>query len=94
VLTQDDQLRTIGDAIGRTLIFEELSEGDARKEMSASMPPFVVDRLLDMWARMVDSPGSVSPVVEEITGHPPTGYDQWALEHASEFQMKTEGNNP
>jgi hypothetical protein len=54
------------------------------------MPPFVVDRLLDMWARMVDSPGAISNVVEEITGNPATTFRQWALEHSLEFQPMQE----
>lgn len=91
VLTQEEQLRAIGDAIGRTLTYKELSPDDAKKEMSTSMPPFVVDRLLDIWARMVDTPGPVSGVVEEVTGHPASTFHQWALEHASEFQITTGG---
>jgi uncharacterized protein YbjT (DUF2867 family) len=90
VLTQEEQLRAIGEASGRTFKFEELSADDARKGMSATMPPFVVDRLLDMWARMVDSPGAISNVVEEITGNPATTFRQWALEHSLEFQPMQE----
>jgi hypothetical protein len=54
------------------------------------MPLFVVDRLLDIWARMVDSPGPISRVVEEITGQPPSTFHHWALDRASEFQTNTE----
>ena len=86
VLTQEEQLRGIGDASGRTFKYEELSPDEAKKEMSASMPPFVVDRLLDIWARMVDSPAPISPVVEAITGQPPSTFLQWALDHALDFQ--------
>jgi len=92
VLTQEEQLRAIGDAIGRTLTYQELSPDHAKKEMNAVMPPFVVDRLLDIWARMVESPGPVSGVVEEITGHFPSTFHQWALEHASGFQITTVGS--
>jgi NADPH:quinone reductase-like Zn-dependent oxidoreductase len=52
------------------------------------MPLFVVDRLLDIWARMVDSPGPISRVVEEITRQPPSTFHHWALDHASECQFQ------
>jgi uncharacterized protein YbjT (DUF2867 family) len=93
VLTQVQQLHTIGVAINRTLRYEELTPGDARRQMSASLPPFVVDRLLDLWARMVEKPVPVTQTVEEITGVPPRTFRQWALDHAGDFQTGNEVRN-
>jgi uncharacterized protein YbjT (DUF2867 family) len=90
VLTQAQQLRTIGGAINRTLHYEELSPDDARRQMSTSLPPFVVDRLLDLWAGMVEKPLPVTRTVEEITGAPPRTFQQWVLDHAGDFQLGSE----
>jgi uncharacterized protein YbjT (DUF2867 family) len=89
VLTQAEQLRAIGDACCRTLKYEEISSHEARQQMGAFMPPFVVDRLLGLWAGMVAKPAAVSRVFEEITDQPPTTFHQWAIDHASDFRMRS-----
>ena len=90
VLTQAQQLHAIGEATGRSLRYEELTRDDARRQLSASMPPFVVDRLLDLWAGMVARPAPVTQTVEEITGVRPRTFRQWALDHAGDFQTGNE----
>jgi len=85
LLTQVEQLQIIGEAIGRTLRYEELMPDAARQQMSAFVPPFVVDRLLDLWAGMVETPAPVTRTVEEVTGAPPTAFKQWVLDHAGDF---------
>jgi uncharacterized protein YbjT (DUF2867 family) len=85
LLTQVEQLQTIGESMGRTLRYEELTPDAARQQMSASLPPFVVDRLLDLWAGMVETPAPVTRTVEEVTGAPPTAFKQWVLDHAGDF---------
>lgn len=84
-LTQREQLRTIGESIGRTLRFEEVSAEAAREQMKAYLPEFVVDRLLPMWANAVGRPALVTHTVEEATGSPARSFWQWALDHANEF---------
>jgi uncharacterized protein YbjT (DUF2867 family) len=90
VLTQAEQLNTIGEVTNRILRYEELAPDAARRQMGASLPPFVVDRLLDLWAGMVEKPAPVTPTVEEITGAPPRTFRQWALDHAGDFQTGSE----
>ncbi len=87
VLTQVEQLHTIGEASNRTLRYEELTPDAARQQMSAFLPPFVVDRLLDLWAAMVEKPAPATRTVEEVTGAPPIVFRQWALEHAGDFRL-------
>jgi uncharacterized protein YbjT (DUF2867 family) len=93
VLTQAEQLHAIGEVTNRILRYEELAPDAARRQMSASMPPFVVDRLLDLWAGMVEKPVPVTQTVEEITGVPPRPFRQWALDHAGDFQTGNEVGN-
>jgi uncharacterized protein YbjT (DUF2867 family) len=93
LLTQVEQLQTIGEAISRTLRYEELTPDAARQQMSAFVPPFVVDRLLDFWAGMVESPAPVKRTVEEVTGAPPATFRQWALDHARDFRSESEAGD-
>jgi uncharacterized protein YbjT (DUF2867 family) len=90
VLTQAQQLHAIGEVVNRTLRYEELTPGDARRQMSGSLPPFVVDRLLELWAGMVENPARPTQTVAEITGVPPRTFKQWALDHAGDFQTGNE----
>lgn len=84
-LTQKEQLHTIGEAIGRTLRFEELAPEAAREQMKAYLPEFVVDRLLPMWERAMIERALVTRMVEEVTGKAPRTFWQWAMDHANEF---------
>jgi uncharacterized protein YbjT (DUF2867 family) len=86
LLTQIEQLRIIGEATSRTLRYEELSRDAAKQQLSASMPPFVIDYLLEQWAGMIEKPAPTTQTVEEITGMPPRTFHQWALDHTKDFQ--------
>ncbi len=83
-LTQRDQIRIIGDAIGRPLRFEEISPDVARWEMSWLKP--ALDMLLDAWSGAVGRPAIVTSTVKEVTGVPARSFDQWAVDHGFEFQ--------
>lgn len=87
VLTQVEQLNTMGEANNRNLRYEELTPDAARQQMITFVPPFVVDRLLDLWAGMVEKPAPATRTVEEVTGAPPITFRQWALEHAEDFRL-------
>lgn len=84
-LSQKEQLQAIGEAIGRTLRFEEVAPEAARAQMGAYLPQFVVDRLLPMWAKSVTEPALVTRTVEEVAGAAPRTFRQWARDHANEF---------
>jgi len=90
LLTQVEQLQIIGEAIGRTLRYDELTPDAARQQMTAFLPPFVIERLLDLWAGMVEHPALAKRTVEEVTGAPPATFRQWVLDHAGDFQPARE----
>jgi uncharacterized protein YbjT (DUF2867 family) len=85
-LTQAEQARVIGEAIGRAVRFEEISREDARRQMIASgWPQAYADGALDAWAAMVEEPERVTRTVEEITGVPARTFARWAADHADAF---------
>ena len=88
-LSHAAQVRAIGDAIGRTLHFDELSPDDFRRGAEGSWPPGVADMLLDAWQATVGRSAFVSSSVQEIIGSPPRTFRRWAVDHAAAFS-KTE----
>lgn len=87
VVTQTEQVRLIGEAIGRPLRWVELSEVDARTRLrEQGWPPEFIDGALAHWARIVTEPEPVTDTVEKLTGAPARSFAQWAGEHADAFR--------
>jgi uncharacterized protein YbjT (DUF2867 family) len=85
-LTQRDQVSIIGAAIGRRLKYEEFSAESAKQELvEMMMPPTVADMLLSAYRAAVGAPAFVNSAIQEVTGRPAATFEQWALDHASEF---------
>jgi uncharacterized protein YbjT (DUF2867 family) len=81
-LTQVEQVREIGTAIGRTLRWEELSREDAERELAGQVP----DTALDTWAGFVEEPEVVTSTVQEVMGRPARSFAERARDHADDFR--------
>lgn len=84
-LTAGEQVELIGKAIGRPLSYHELTPETAREQMSAFIPPFILDTLFTGWADSVGVPATVHATVERITGHPARRFARWAEDRAADF---------
>ncbi|MEU8174644.1 NAD(P)H-binding protein [Microbispora hainanensis] len=85
VVSRADQVRLIGEAIGRPLRFEEVPVEAARERMLADgRPPALVEALLASTRR----PRSdlITPTVEKIAGRPARTFREWAADHADAFR--------
>lgn len=81
-----EQVRAIGEAIGRPLWFEEVPVGPARERMLADgRPPALVEALLSSAEKRSRS-DLVTGTVEEITGRPARSFRGWADDHADDFR--------
>jgi uncharacterized protein YbjT (DUF2867 family) len=87
-LTQAEQVRTIGAAIGRPLRFEEISPEAARRQMLALMSATAVEMMLSAWARMANEPPLITDTVARVTGASARTFRQWAIDHAADFQER------
>lgn len=86
-LTQVEQVHAIGEAIGRPVLWEELSREAARQELLAAFgDASFADGALDAWAEFVTRPERVTSTVEEVTGTPARTFRQWATDHAGDFR--------
>ncbi|MEV0698785.1 NAD(P)H-binding protein [Saccharopolyspora sp. NPDC050389] len=86
VSTQSQQLRTIGEAIGRRLRWEEISRGAARRQLlDNGWPASFADGALDYWEQISHDPEPVSPHVEQVTGRPARTFREWVDDHIADF---------
>ncbi|MDZ5441934.1 NAD(P)H-binding protein [Micromonospora sp. 4G57] len=86
-LTQEEQVRAIGRAVGRDLRWSEMPLGEARQMLAAAFgDPDFAEIALRGWAAFVDHPEQVTDTVERITGHPARPYADWAADHADAFR--------
>ncbi len=74
---------TIGEVIGRSLRYEELSPEEAQRELGFPAP--ALNMLLDAWAAALGQPAFVTTTVETITGTRARTFRDWASDHAGEF---------
>jgi uncharacterized protein YbjT (DUF2867 family) len=85
-LSQAEQLRIIGEVIGRPLRLEEISPEEAQRELITIMPPPIIRMLMNAWAAALGQPAFVTPAVAEITGTPARTFHDWVGDHAAEFR--------
>ncbi|MDP9795243.1 uncharacterized protein YbjT (DUF2867 family) [Catenuloplanes nepalensis] len=84
-LSQTEQVRLIGAAIGRELRVEEQPRAEARADMLTWATPEWADVALDYWASLVHTPEPVNRAVEDLTGRPARSFAEWARDHAADF---------
>jgi uncharacterized protein YbjT (DUF2867 family) len=85
-LTQRDQVRIVGEAIGRPLRLEELPPQAAREQILRRAPAAVADTLIEMMSRSVGHAALVTGTVEKVTGRPARTFARWAADHAAELR--------
>ncbi|MEG3631660.1 NAD(P)H-binding protein [Streptomyces poriticola] len=86
-LSQKEQVRIIGEVIGRDLGWQDVQHEAARAAMVASgWPPSYADGALDYFAMITETPELSSTVVADVTGRPARTFRSWAEEHAEAFR--------
>jgi uncharacterized protein YbjT (DUF2867 family) len=83
-LTHAEQVATIGNVLGRSLQYEELSPEAFRHAMATA--PAAAEMLLNAWRAATGLPAYVTSSVEDITGRPPRTFREWVADHASLFR--------
>ena len=86
-LSQAEQVRIIGDVVGRTVTFEEVSPDEFRRETAGTWPRPAVDMLLAAWGATIGHRAYIPSTVSEILGSPPRSFRQWVTDHAGEFSV-------
>jgi uncharacterized protein YbjT (DUF2867 family) len=87
LVTQAEQARAIGEALGRPIRFEDQPIAEARAAMvTAWGDANIVDHILAAWSDMNDHPEPVTDTVEKLTGVPAHTFRRWAFDHAPDFR--------
>ncbi|WP_220503383.1 NAD(P)H-binding protein [Microbispora sp. H10885] len=83
-LTQAEQIRIVGDALGRPLTFEEMPPDEFRRETPEASRP-AADMLLAAWNAATGRPAYVTSTVSDLLGRPARTFRQWVTDHATSF---------
>jgi uncharacterized protein YbjT (DUF2867 family) len=81
-----EQVAILGGALGRDLRAIELTNEEARAEMTASMPVEYVDAFFDFYVKGTLDESVVRSTVKDVTGREPRTFAEWAAEHADDFR--------
>jgi uncharacterized protein YbjT (DUF2867 family) len=92
-LSQAEQVRIIGEVVGRPVTFEELTPDEFRHETEGTWPRPIVDMLLDAWGATMGTPAYVTSTVSDILGSPARTFRRWVEDHAGEFSEGTDGRD-
>jgi uncharacterized protein YbjT (DUF2867 family) len=84
-LSQADQVKAIGDALGRRLRFHDLSPDEFRRETAGVFPAPAANMLLAAWGAAVGIPAYVTSTVAGVTGTPARQFAQWAANNVAAF---------
>ena len=79
------QVQAIGEAIGRTIRYEELSPEQFVADAKGTWPPGVAEMLLSAWRASVGHRAYVTDVVQEVTGTRARIFARWAADTAAAF---------
>lgn len=82
-VSQAEQARLIGEALGTPVRWEEQPRDEAKKQLSQYMGEEFAESALNHWASLVEEPEPVSPDVARVTGHAARPFAEWAREHFS-----------
>ncbi|WP_043629821.1 NAD(P)H-binding protein [Nonomuraea candida] len=86
-LTQAEQARVIGEAIGREVRWEEQPAEEARERLLAAWGDAeFVESALSAWKSFVTSPERATDTVRLLLGRPALSFRQWAEDHAADFR--------
>lgn len=85
-ITQEEQVRILGETAGQPGRVEQITPEQARATMLTWGDPEFVDGALSYWASLVDTPEQVTRTVEEITGTPARSFEQWARDHTDDLR--------
>lgn len=84
-LSQAAQVEVVGEVLGRSVRFEEMSPEEFRRETRGQVPAPVVDMLLAAWGAAVGRPAYVNSAVSDVLGVPPRSFRRWVADHSDAF---------
>jgi uncharacterized protein YbjT (DUF2867 family) len=81
----EDRVRILGEALGRPLSLDPLSNDEARAQMTATMPAAYVEAFFDFYVDGSLDESQPTADVEQVIGSAPRTFEQWAAAHTGAF---------
>ncbi|UBU13830.1 NAD(P)H-binding protein [Nonomuraea gerenzanensis] len=86
-LTQAEQARVIGEAVGRPVRWEEQPPEEAAEQLLAAWgDEAFVRSALQAWESFVTRPERATDTVRRLLGRPALSFRQWAEDHVADFR--------
>lgn len=85
VLTQREYAARIGAVLGRTVVFEELSDDEAMATLFADLPEDFGRSIIEGQKRMITEPEARTDTVEEVLGRAARPFTEWVRDHEAAF---------
>lgn len=84
-LLPEEQIRTLGEVLGRKLECVPQSNEEARAEMTGTMPADYIDAFFRFYVDGTLDESQVRSTVQEVTEQAPRTFAQWAAAHVGSF---------
>ncbi|GAA3517138.1 NAD(P)H-binding protein [Actinocatenispora rupis] len=85
-LSQADQVRIIGEVLGRPVRYEQVSVEEALEVMARNIDARYARGALEIQKKLLDQPPVVLPTVEKVTGRPARTFAEWVAANADAFR--------
>lgn len=85
-LTPGDRVAVLADVLGRPLRFENQPDDEARAAMEQEMPAEYAAAFFGFFSGGHIDESTVYPTVEQVTGHPPRTFHDWATANADRLR--------
>ncbi|MGA4842592.1 SDR family oxidoreductase [Streptomyces sp. G45] len=85
-ITTAQQIAAIGDAVGRSLTYQEITPDEVAPEMFPIIPADMVPAFVAALAHTVEHEPPLTTTVEDVTGTPARTFAEWARDHADDFR--------
>jgi uncharacterized protein YbjT (DUF2867 family) len=83
-LTPPEQIALLGEAIGRGLVFQEMTDDEAREDIGGAYG----DAAVDIFRHHPDLETYVQPTVELLLGRPPGSLSDWLTRNLEQFAVE------
>lgn len=85
-VSTEEQIHTIGRALGRELRFAEVPPEEVTEEMFPHVPAAMLPAILESFAETVGVAPDITSTVETVTGIPARTFTEWARDHVNDFR--------
>ncbi len=92
-LSQSEQVRIIGEVLGRPIACAEVSPDEFRRQTAETWPRPAVEMLLAAWGATIGRPAFVTSTVSDILGRAPCPFRRWIADHADAFTSGPAGTD-